>query len=128
MRMTQQGGTRHNQGKNRLSLISPKALWAIGEVHTMGAEKYAPRNWEEGLSFSETTDALLRHLYKWLDGHVKDAESGLHHLAHVAWNALALLHFVSDYNLYKRFDDRTQFRATIPNEDRRSQNENDTTV
>ena len=124
-----QGGVRANRGKNRLSLISPKALWALGEVYTMGAEKYAPRNWERGLSFSETADALLRHLYKWLDGHVYDEESGLHHLAHVVWNAVALLHFNLDYDYYDQFDDRSDCRTTLPNFSvQETHDETDTTV
>jgi hypothetical protein len=57
----------------------------------MGAIKYAPRNWELGLSYMEGTVASLkRHLNRWELGEEFDEESGLHHTKHILWNAMAL--------------------------------------
>lgn len=67
------------------------ALGAVVEVLEMGAKKYAPRNWERGLSWSQTADSLLRHVTAWYCGEQRDPESGLLHLSHVACNALFLL-------------------------------------
>lgn len=68
------------------------ALSAVVDVGTMGAHKYSRGGW---LSVPEGerryTDAMLRHLLKHGAGETHDAESGLPHLAHLAWNALAIL-------------------------------------
>jgi hypothetical protein len=87
------GGFRWNDGKNRVGLIPPEWLWALGDVLTRGSWKYAARNWELGLSYAETLDCLLRHVVKWTAGERYDQESGCHHLAHAAWNCLALMTF-----------------------------------
>lgn len=86
-----QGGSRSNAGKPRWTLLPLDALAAVVEVLEMGARKYAPRNWEKGLSWSETADSLLRHLVTWHRGERFDPESRQPHLAHVACNALFLL-------------------------------------
>lgn len=36
-------------------------------------------------------DALMRHMTAHLQGEERDPESGLRHIAHVAWNALAVM-------------------------------------
>jgi hypothetical protein len=36
-------------------------------------------------------DAMIRHMLAHLRGEPKDEESGLDHLAHMAWNALCVL-------------------------------------
>lgn len=91
-------GLRYNKGKNKLDLIPPEWSWALGLVLTTGAEKYAPRNWELGMPYSDVLGPLERHLQKWKAGErydVTDADgtpgTGCHHLAVVAWNALALM-------------------------------------
>lgn len=72
----------------------PRALKAIAEIGTYGAKKYKRSSWhtvEDGRQRYE--DAMNRH-YIELNIHGKnslDEESGLLHLAHFAWNALAIL-------------------------------------
>lgn len=56
-----------------------------------GAKKYAERNWERGIPRSSQKGALDRHLALYWAGENLDPESGLPHLAHVAWHALTLL-------------------------------------
>jgi hypothetical protein len=107
---------RDNKGKNRLGLISPLIVWWLGEIYTNGAAKYDARNWEKGMSYTETLDAVLRHIYKWLAGHRVDEESGLHHLAHALWGIGALLHYDMLPEKYGKFDDRPSYCQTaIPN-------------
>ena len=109
-------GKRYDQGKNRLDLLSFCALWQVGAVGTRGSVKYADRNWEGGMCYSRTLGCALRHIFKWAVGHKYDEESGLHHMAHAAWNIMALLHFEMNYDQYKEFDDIPDTRTNVPNE------------
>lgn len=86
-------GLRYNTGKTRFDLLPPDALKELAEVYTQGAKKYAARNWEKGLSWSECYGSLLRHANAWAAREDRDEESGQPHMAHVAWNAMALLTF-----------------------------------
>lgn len=109
-------GLRYNEGKNRLDLLSIPALWEIGRVYTAGAEKYADHNWAKGLSYSATLGCALRHIFKWAVGHPRDEETGCHHLAHAAWNLIALLHFEMQPERYAKFNDLPDYRTAVPNE------------
>lgn len=84
-------GLRYDDGKNRLDLLPPEWVLALGKVSTKGSIKYAPRNWEQGMKWSKVWGPLLRHAFAWLGGQKIDKETGCHHLALVAWNALALM-------------------------------------
>ena len=86
-------GLRYNADKLRYDLVPPDAMEALVRVFTFGAKKYAPRNWEKGMPWMECDASLRRHLAAWEMGERLDPESGELHLAHVAWNALALLTF-----------------------------------
>ena len=70
-----------------------RALQIVVDVGTYGAKKYARQGWcvvPEGSQ--RYTDALVRHLLAMdVDPDGLDKETGLPHLAHVAWNALAVL-------------------------------------
>lgn len=77
-----------------MDLISWRTMTELAKVLTFGAKKYAARNWEKGLSFSETFASLQRHAIKWYEGEDIDPETGLSHLAHVMCNTMFLLHFV----------------------------------
>jgi len=70
-----------NAGKNRLDLIPAEFILAVGEALTLGAEKYAERDWEKGLPWGCYYGALLRHVVKWHGGEDIDPESGKSHLA-----------------------------------------------
>lgn len=93
--MSTEKGIKLDSGKNRLSLVFEgfsNALWQVGEVGTFGANKYTDNGWQSVTNPEERyTNALLRHLFKYYNGEVIDEESGLKHLAHLAWNALAIL-------------------------------------
>lgn len=91
--MVKSKGLRYNKGKLRWSLLPYDSLKYIIEVFEHGAKKYNDRNWEKGLSYSDTYDCAMRHLTAWFLREDNDTESGLKHLAHAAWNCLALLTF-----------------------------------
>lgn len=88
-------GAKHDAGKPRAGLMVEdfaRALEAVAEVTTFGAKKYAPHSWTTVTDARDRYyDAFLRHILKDAKGEKVDAESGLPHLAHIAWNALALL-------------------------------------
>ncbi len=84
-------GMRFNTNKVRFDLIPASWLRVLAQILTKGAVKYAPRNWEKGLSWSETLGSLHRHLDAWMSGETYDKETKCHHMGHVAWNALALM-------------------------------------
>ena len=96
-------GKRYNQGKPAMHLIPMDALVALAEHYGRGAEKYAPRNWENGLKWNEEcASSLLRHLAAWSQGEEKDVE-GFYHDVAILWNAMALV----TYRLREiGFDDR----------------------
>ena len=84
-------GKRYNQGKPAMHLIPMDALVALAEHYGRGAEKYAPRNWENGLKWNEEcASSLLRHLAAWSQGEEKDVE-GFYHDVAILWNAMALV-------------------------------------
>lgn len=84
---------RFNEGKLRFDLIPPEAVEGLASIYTMGAKKYSDRNWEKGLQLMGCFASLMRHAWKWASGEDLDQESGLHHMDHVAWNAVAISTF-----------------------------------
>ena len=72
--------------------IFGRAIMAVGECILKGQEKYpAIDNWKRVKDARRRyTNALIRHLIKHLTGKKIDEESGLTHIQHVAWNALAV--------------------------------------
>lgn len=88
-------GAKLDAGKVEMGLIlngMPRALLQIARVGTYGANKYTRDGW---LSVPDGprryTDAMYRHLNAEARGEVHDADTGLEHAAHAAWNALARL-------------------------------------
>jgi hypothetical protein len=106
-------GTKFDTGKCRFDLIPYDALWETGKVYTMGAKKYADRNWEKGISYGRVFSALCRHLFKWFCGERYDPEDGQHHLASVVWGGLTLLHYDLNPKKYAAFDDRPVDHAHV---------------
>lgn len=70
----------------------PNALSAVVDVATFGAKKYKRNSWKTVPdAVIRYSDALVRHQLAMGKGERLDAESNLPHLAHFAWNALAIL-------------------------------------
>lgn len=84
-------GMRKDDGKVKLELIPAEWIWALGQVLTQGAEKYEIRNWERGMKWGKMIGCAMRHVLYFVCGQRYDQESGCHHLAHAAWNILALM-------------------------------------
>lgn len=88
-------GAKLDAGKVRPELIIrgfARALLAVADVGTFGANKYSDNGWQhvpDGIK--RYTDAMYRHLLKEHTGELCDKDTGLHHAAHAAWNALARL-------------------------------------
>ena len=81
-------------GKQRWELLPIPLLEEVVKVYTFGAQKYKPNSWQNlDDGYNRYKAALLRHLAAYEKGETHDPESGLHHLAHMAWNALAMLYF-----------------------------------
>lgn len=70
-----------------------RALQTVVDVGTYGAKKYTRTSWATVPEGSQRyLDAMMRHLLAMdVDPDGLDKETGLPHLAHVAWNALAVL-------------------------------------
>ena len=96
-------GLRYNQGKLRYDLVHPYAHKEMVRVLTKGAEKYAERNWEKGMRWSDIIASAKRHLAAIEAGEDYDQEDGILHAAHLACNA----HFLTAYyQIYPQGDDR----------------------
>jgi hypothetical protein len=77
-------GTKHDQGKARMSLLDSSWLLGVAEVLTFGEKKYAANNWRKGISVSRLMDAAARHQAAFNDGEDLDPESGKGHLYHAS--------------------------------------------
>lgn len=96
-------GLRFNEGKTRHDLVPTFAQEQYAKVLTKGAEKYAERNWEQGMKWSKVLASLERHLNAIKRGEDFDPETGLYHSAHVMCNAAFLTEY---YKIYPQGDDR----------------------
>ena len=96
-------GLRYNEGKNRLDLIPPKPILGLGEVLTKGANKYLPRNWENGMPWSTVLASAKRHLSKFEEGEDYDDETNLLHIDHLLCNIVFLSEY---YQTHPEYDDR----------------------
>jgi hypothetical protein len=108
---------RFSKGKIRYDLIPSNPIEELAKVFTYGCQKYDSDNWRKGLNWrKDVIGPLKRHLEKWVRGEKLDNESGLHHLAHVLWNTIALME-------YERCscgrDDRNPYDLDLMNEDER---------
>ena len=85
-------GAKLDAGKPRPWLVLGgfrSALMEVAKVGTLGAVKYSDHGWRSVRGAEQRyLDAALRHL---LAPEALDPESGLPHLAHAAWNVLAVL-------------------------------------
>lgn len=69
----------------------PETLLQVCRVGTFGANKYTDHGWltvEDGIN--RYLDACARHILQHYIEPIEDEESGLLHLAHAAWNVMAV--------------------------------------
>lgn len=83
---------KQHEGKIPLSnlLHFRNALREISKVREFGLKKYPDAESFKQVPNAMLTDALMRNLFDEVDNNI-DEESGCEHLAHLAWNAIALL-------------------------------------
>ena len=96
-------GRKDDVDKNRLDLVPPELIFAVGAVLTYGAHKYSSRNWEHGMSWGRVFGALMRHMWAWWGGQGPttrsflfgdlDSETGMSHL----WHAGCCIAFLIAY-------------------------------
>jgi hypothetical protein len=104
-------GLRYNTGKLRYDLVQPEAHKDMVSVLTMGAEKYADRNWENGMNWTTVIASMKRHIAAIEAGEDYDQESGMLHAAHVQCNS----HFLNAYyHIYPQGDDRPKKWKNMP--------------
>lgn len=111
-------GRHYTDGKNKIHLFPPFAMSEIGKVYTKGAAKHdlkdddgniielGDNNWRKGWDWSIPLSSLERHLNAFKQRKDFDDETGCYHMAHIAWNAIALLEF---YKIYPEGDDRVWY-------------------
>jgi len=106
------GAKRYDQGKVRLELLDAEFIEEFAEVLTFGAKKYAANNWRKGMNYSRAFGSLKRHLSALERGEDFDQETGLHHGAHIACNAMFLYY----YQKYNRGVDDRCVQGELPKE------------
>lgn len=78
--------------KLRWDLLPLEEIEDIVKVYTAGSIKYGDNNWQNlENGYQRYKAALLRHLLEYEKGNAIDKDTGCHHLAQVAWNAIAML-------------------------------------
>ena len=90
-------GRKDDSAKIRYSLLPVGAVNQVVQVLEFGSKKYADNNWQK-VENSRTRyyDAAMRHIDAWLNGDLKDAETGLPHLAHAICCLMFLMWFDSE--------------------------------
>jgi hypothetical protein len=74
----------------QLGAIDPDALLDLAKLAGHGAQKYDRLNYLKGHNWSMYFDAMMRHALAFWAGEEIDPETGLTHMVHAAWCALAL--------------------------------------
>ena len=92
--MENKEGLKYDDGKLRWDLLPLPDIEDIVKVYTEGAKKYTPNGWQNVPNgYERYKAAMFRHLVEFEKGNEIDEETGCLHLAQVAWNAIAMLHF-----------------------------------
>ena len=71
----------------RFGLISPVGLRRIAETYGEGSGKYGDYNWEKGIPTKSLMDHAMAHINQYNLG-----DRSEDHLAHAAWNLIAIMH------------------------------------
>ena len=102
---------RKNEGNLRWRNFPLFLLKPLMEVAQFGEGKYETYNYLKGGSQNQYLDCIKRHLEKYESpfDDDNDDESGVNHLAHVAWNALVAIYMLKQF---PELDDR----YFLPNE------------
>jgi hypothetical protein len=78
--------------KAPLKLVPPAAVIGTAEAMAIGAAKYGPYNWrDQPIEVMTYIEAVLRHIYAFVDGQDNAEDTGVHHLKHAAAGLAILL-------------------------------------
>lgn len=75
----------------RFDLIPYEPLDRLALHYSNGAQKYAARNWEKGLSFKRCFTSTVNHLFKWSRNKALNLPMEEDHLAAAVWNIFAIM-------------------------------------
>ena len=102
MEMTE---SRHlDEGKIGLQyILAMRGLISVSNVGDYGAKKYGQWNYKVGMPWMKLLGSCSRHLFQFILGMDNDSESGLPHMAHLAYNSLMLLDYMETH---REKDDR----------------------
>lgn len=108
--------------KLRWDLLPLDVIEKVVEIYTFGAKKYKENSWQNlPNGYQRYKAALFRHIIAYEKGEVYDSESGCMHLAHAAWNAIAMLYFgmkeEKSLDAEKIFNDFKESVTAIDNKD-----------
>ena len=106
------GADHKDAGKPGLQyVLAMPGLRDVALVGDYGALKYSQFNYKAGMPWMKLLGSCSRHLIAFIQGEDSDLESGLPHLAHLAYNALMLLDYMRTHkdkdDRYKASDNRT---------------------
>lgn len=87
------GASKFDGDKPRLELIPDRALEEVARAFMDGSKKYSDYNFYKGMDWSRIIGAIMRHTRKFNRGEDYADDSGVHHLAHAAADALILLEY-----------------------------------
>lgn len=91
------GSLRFNKGKPEFSHLSPDFILELMKTMTSANSKYPYLNYTLKQDIRTASDSLMRHFLSFQNGDDIDAESGCHHLAHVAINAMIMFENLKDF-------------------------------
>jgi Domain of unknown function (DUF5664) len=99
-----------DEGKVQLQhILAMPGLDQVALVGEYGFRKYGDRwNYRKGMPWSKLLGSCSRHLAAFIRGQNLDNESGLPHLAHLAYDCLMLLEYMESHNAQ---DDRYKTHA-----------------
>jgi hypothetical protein len=90
--------------KAPLRLVPPALAIEVAPAMANGADKYGAYNWrEKDVRATVYGEAILRHLFAWMDGEDRATDSGVKHLGHLGACVAILLDAEANGNLV---DDR----------------------
>ena len=93
IRVRSETGGEKGQKDVRLHALPWESVAELGRVFAFGERKYDDYNFRKGFKWSLAFDAMVRHAWLFWNREDRDSESGLHHMAHAAWQALVLVFF-----------------------------------
>lgn len=99
-------GVKNDQGKDRYHFLPFDLMSGENRVWEIGAIKYSPNNWRNGMPMTQPLNAALRHLAAFMMGQDLDPETGESHLDH----AHCCLRMVANTQRYHpKLDDRAKW-------------------